>query len=93
MTPAFQEAHEPGGRGQAALGKEGTGNGTITLPRQSWPHLLQEVFPDLSLQVPQDAGHTSSPFPVTPELACLSLAPGQSFTDLWAEPRKLRSNI
>ena len=89
MIPAFQEAHEPRGRGQAALGKEDTGNMTIALPKQSWPHLLQEVFPDLSLQVPQDAVHTFSPFPITPELACLSLAPGQSFTDLWAEPRTL----
>lgn len=79
----------PAGRGHTALGKEGTGSVTIALPRQSWPHLLQEIFPDLSLQVPQDAVHTSSLFPVTPELACLSLAPGQSFTDLWAEPRKL----
>lgn len=51
MTPAFLEACEPRERTQTSPGVEGTGTVTVTLPRQSGSHLLQEVFPDL-LSVP-----------------------------------------
>lgn len=69
------------------FGREGPGN--VTLPGQSWLHLLQEAFPDLPLQSLQDPFHTSSLFSVTPEIACLFLAPQQNLTNFRMGPRKL----
>lgn len=89
MTPAFQGTHEPVEAIQTALWQ-----GRPSLcdrPCQDRAALVSYRKPSLTSSFSnfRILFVVSSPFPVVPELACLSLAPQPNFTNFHMRPRKL----